>query len=408
MKSLAIQKSPYELKRFENIILNDLPDFFKRTPDLEQEFIPDFQITITKEVQSIKENLLLSPIVLDDPRDLRRYIQFHQHNLFILAGRLLDYTQPEHLNNHDTPDIKTFGQILYRAIQDLLDFLQTHFPQHFDHNAWIPADYQRIARHHLGADLPTIRIALLQYGITLELVSIAMLPLRHFVQTDSSNHTTFRQIAYLKHLKAELAALPAIPAEKPNKRLHELLHRLNFNSPEYVDYCTTYISHQVDNVALSSTASTAMLYRYRKLLLQNRIAPGLVLNPAHTSLQEAIGSWLEIEIWHDELNMQLQNLIPDTAGATALLSKLITTLTGAQLAYLFGLLQKQGVITNQNKKQLGIILATVFQTATDAKKGDSYRQQFYRTDTRPKEIVEGILAKMLQQVRDDLANDALK
>lgn len=124
------QKSRYELQRLENIILKDLAYFFKHTPDLEHEFLPDVFAIINEEVQSIKENLSLSRLAFDNSDKLSRYIQYHQHGLLTLAGHLLNYAAPAHLDyarRRTAP--QTFSQILYQAIEDLLDFLRTPWPR---------------------------------------------------------------------------------------------------------------------------------------------------------------------------------------------------------------------------------------------------------------------------------------
>jgi hypothetical protein len=191
MKTLAKQKFRYELQRLENIISIDVANFLKSTPYFEQDFIPDFNIVIAEEVQSIKENLRLSAFVLGDPNDVRQHIQYHQHLLMTLTGHLLAYSTPEHLAHTQHLDApQTFSQILYNAVEDLLDFIRTQFPQHFDLDAWLPIPYQRIARHRFCHDLPELRAALLRRGVPLDLVAIAMLPLSQFSKNASPNRVT--------------------------------------------------------------------------------------------------------------------------------------------------------------------------------------------------------------------------
>ncbi|MCD9015182.1 hypothetical protein [Parachryseolinea silvisoli] len=408
MKTIVKQKSRYELQRLENIILEDLADFFKRTPDLEYEFLPDVFAIVNEEVQNIKENLSLSPLAFDDPGDLRRHVQSHQHALLTLAGYLRKYAAPSHLDYtrlEAAPE--TFSQILYQAIEDLLDFLHTRFPQHFDHDAWIPPSYQQIVRHHLCGDLSALRTELLQRGINLYLVAIAMVPLTQFAVDKPSNRVSYRTIAYLQQLRARLSHLATTLVPNPTKQLLQLLCELNFNSPDFVTYCISYMKYDLHNTALITDGGPMILYRFRKLLLQMRPAANMALNPSLPPLQDTLCTWIDTELWYCE-SIQRSHSTPPTPAASSVISKIFTSLTGAELSYLFSIMLSVGIVIAKNKRALGNILAAVFQTANAGDQGDSYRQQLYRVDMRVKKAIESFLTKMLKYVQNDIATNTLK
>jgi hypothetical protein len=408
MKTLAKQKFRCELQRLEKIIQVDVADFLKDTPHFEQEFLPDFHVLITEEAQNIKENLRLSVFVLGEANDVRHHIQYHQHLLMTLAGHLLTYTAPEHLDYTQHPDApRTFSQILYDAIEDLLDFIRTHFPEHFDPGAWIPIPYQRIARHRLCCDLSDLRVALLHRGVTLDLVAIAMIPLRQFSINKSPNRVTYRTVAYLDQLKTRLLRLASSFVDKPSKRIVELLCEINFNSPEFVAHCIAYMKFDMHSTLLVDDGGPLMLYRFRKLLLQTQPAVDVALNPSLPPLQDTLCAWIDAELWFSGSAQPSQN-VPSADGWTGIIARIIISLTGGQLSYLFSILIEIGVVKNTNKKELGNILSTVFQTTKASGQADSYRQQLYRDNIRVKKTIESILDKMLQLVRKDLANPGLK
>lgn len=403
MKTLVKQKSQYELQRLENIILKDLVRFYKYTPELEHEFLPDFFAIINEEVQSIKENFSFSPLAFDKPKDRRRYIRYHHRTLLTLAGHLLNFATPAQMDCARLPAVpETFSQILYHAIEDLLDFLRTHFSRHLDQDAWLPVPYQEIVRYRLCNDLPTLRAALLHRGVTLDLVAIAMLPLSQFTAATAPNQVTHRTVAYLDRLKTRLLHLSTSLGDNPSKRLVELLCELNFNSPEFVTYCIAYMKNDLRNILPTADGAPMVLYRFRKLLLQIQPASAAVLHPSLPSLQERLCSWIDAELSYNESILPPHNATPALDGL-GLISKIIIILTGGQLSYFFGVMLDENIVTNQNKTQLGRILAAVFHTTHESKKADSFRQKFYPGDMGIMKAVESILDKMLQRVRKDIA-----
>ncbi|MBT1690489.1 hypothetical protein [Dawidia soli] len=407
MKTIVKQKSRYELQRLENVIIKDLALFFKHTPDLEHEFLPDFLAIVNEEVQSVKENLTLSPLAFDKPADRRRYIRYHHHALLTLAGQLLRYATPADLDHvRLQPGPQTLSQILYHAIEDLLDFIRTHFPQHIDQDAWLPVSYQLIVRYRLCNDLPTLRTALLRRGVSLDLVAVAMLPLTQLTGDTDPNHVTHRTVAYLDQLKKRLFRLAASPVGNPNRQLVELLCELNFNSPEFVAYCIAYMKYDLRNVLPTADGGPMVLYRFRKLLLQIQPASAVALHPSLPPLQERLCAWIDAELSYSESTLRPPNATPVPDGL-GLISKIIIILTGGQLSYFFGVMLEEHIVTNKNKTQLGRILSAVFHTTYDGKKADSYRQQFYRGDLGIMRAVESVLDRMLQRVRKDIAKSVL-
>jgi hypothetical protein len=134
---------------------------------------------------------------------------------------------------------------------------------------------------------------------------------------------------------------------------------------------------------------------------------GLALSPALPPLQETLCAWIDAELSYNEETQRAYE-VPPAPGWAGVIAKIIISLTGGQLSYLFSIMLRAGIVRNKNKKELGAILATVFQTDTASDQGDSYRQQLYRVDIRTKKTIESILDKMLQLVRKDTANTSLQ
>lgn len=403
MKTLVKQKFRYELQRLENITLIDLVRLFKYTPELEHELLPDFFAIIQEEVQNIKGNFSLSPLVFDNPEDCRGYIRYHHDALLTLAGHVLNYAVPAHLDHARLQPVpESLSQILYHAIEDLLDFLRARFPQHLDQDAWLPVSYQQIVRYRLCNDLPALRTALLDRVVSPDLVVIAMLPLAQFAIDTAPNHVTHRAVVYLDQLKTRLLRLAASVGDNPSRQLVELLFELNFNSQEFVDYCIAYMKQDLRSMPPSADGGATMLYRFRKLLLQRQPTVSMALDPALPPLQDRLCAWIDAEIWYDESILRAHNATLALEGV-GLIARIIIILTSGQLSYLFGVMVYEHIVTNTNMTKLSKILSTVFQTAYDGKKADSYRQKFYRDDMGTMKTVEAMIEKMLQRVRKDIA-----
>jgi hypothetical protein len=182
----------------------------------------------------------------------------------------------------------------------------------------------------------------------------------------------------------------------------ELLCELNFNSSEFVTYCIAYMKNDLRTILPTADGAPMVLYRFRKLLLQIQPASAAVLHPSLPPLQEILCSWIDAELSYNESILPPHNATPALDGL-GLISKIIIILTGGQLSYFFGVMLDENIITNQNKTQLGRILAAVFLTTHEGKKPDSFRQKFYPGDMGIMKAVESILDKMLQRVRKDIA-----
>lgn len=180
------------------------------------------------------------------------------------------------------------------------------------------------------------------------------------------SHITYRRVIYLKHLKKSLLRLGgAQHAGSINRQLRELLHYINFNSPEYVAYCVQYIERHLNSPDMSDHMGTLILDRYRKLIIQQPVKPSFSLDPVAPSLSHMLCEWIDAETWFVERSLQADDTSPAVPEGLISRFRIIVDLTSEQLSYFFRLLILAETIKNDNKTILSSIVSKVFLTNTE-------------------------------------------
>jgi hypothetical protein len=174
-----------ELLWLEGIILRDLANFLKHSSEPDQWLIDDFKSALEEEEEKIKAAFEQTMLYLHSKHMRQRYIQRHQKAIIKLAGGLLNYASPHQLNTlSQNPSIQSLASLVYRSLEELLIFIETHFSKHFDYDAWVPPNYRRIVLHNISR-LDEIINNFSALGADKYLVDIAVLPLSSNLQKRS-------------------------------------------------------------------------------------------------------------------------------------------------------------------------------------------------------------------------------
>ena len=135
-----------------------------------------------------------------------------------------------------------------------------------------------------------------------------------------------------------------------------------------------------------------------KNLSQTQVKPDYGLKPGRTSIKILLLNWLEDEMHYIEKKRQLTLMIPPaTQGAVPEGdTKIKTTLSVSQLAYMIRILKEEGIIVNDNKAELIRFFSRHFSSAhNETISRESLRSKYFAFEVSTVKHVQEILNKLL-------------
>lgn len=397
-----------ELHRLENIVQKDLAAFLEDGSELDEWLIIDFKNALKEEIDIIRESLNKSILYLEKKHTRQAYIQYHQKTLAKLAADLLNYVGPNQLNvAYDTASFQLLAYLIYRSIEELLTFVEIQFSKYYDHTAWVPPGYLRITQHHIGSNLDSIHEDLLKLDANTDLLSIALLPLSKFINADNSTYITYHDVNYLKQYKQELLYLSRqCTPVSIDRSLRTLLHTINFNSPEYCNYCIAYMQRELKSAEGSELEQRYILAKFRRYLHQVQVRPGFALDVNGSTLTDVLSHWIGIEAEY----LQESTLEFDTIDSSASPGfKVMVDMTVGQISYLIRVLFAVGVIQNKSKTAVTKFLTSIFQTQyTDVIASGSMRKKLYGKSDAVRKAVKKILERCIAYIDADTGENDRK
>lgn len=394
----------YELSRLEGIISKDISTFIKMNCTLDQVLFADFKEAIKDETERIKNNLTKAIFIFRKRRAIKQYIRFHQREIIRLSGYLLNYVPPKRIHTTSKSlDNALLCQQLYWSLEELLRFVEKHFTEYFDQDAWIPEGYRRIVIDEIQKNIRPLQTGLLQLGVRNELVGWALYPLKEFVENPSTE-ITYRKLIYVKELEKELYQLIDTTGEltaDPSLSVQWLLFYLNFNPLKYFNYCTNRINLFV-NETENLSERIERLSLVQKLVNQYQARQGIGYDLKLKSLKEQLVDWLSQEITF--LEKKQKNILAEVATDNAMEPgfKLKVDMSVPQLSYLLRVFVETHIIKNENIAFLLRFLTKIFQTKrTDDVSYDSAHNKYYNAETSTKGAVKKLLLRMVAYIDRD-------
>lgn len=386
----------YELKRLEGIISNDIASFVEMKHDL----FTVFRQAIKDETDRVKSNFSQATFRLEKKRQLKRYIRFHQQAIIRLEGYLLNYADPDRITYRSQElDKATLCQYLYFCLEELLSFVCSRFPEYFDQNMWIPESYRLIILHQIKRDFKALDTGLQRHGIDDTLRLFALQPLAEFMDNSSSNEITYQKVHYLRELQKALLELTHTQTDNAKENLQWLLFRHNFNSADYVEYCTQQIqeyTHAIDD----SFEKLDRLSLVQKLIYQHLLKPGFAYDTKLPTLQGQLSDWISQEMSYLETKLQrLTNTDEQQKVDSTDTFKVKFDLSVAQLIYLVKVFVELKIIQGKNVISLLRFIPNFAQTKRSESLGfSSIKSRYYKPESSTKKAIRDLLLRMVKYI----------
>lgn len=371
-----------ELERLEGIIAQDISCFMELNCPVNSDLIQDFKNAMLEETERVKSNLMLTICSVSRKAELRRYIQQHQQRLIKLSSHLLKYTKPEKIvSESDALETTLLCHYIYQSLEDLLNFVERHFTGYFNPDAWIPANYKKIAVEEISHDLEALEQNLSTLEIEDKLIRIVFLPFREFLEEEFSNEITYRKVNYLRTLKKELRKLADTHKESrdANDSIQQLLISFDFNSHAYFMYCTNQMALQVNAIESQPRRLEKLAYCLKEIN-QARGRRGFIFDPTNNPLKDQIANWIG-----EELNFQRSHQLPiDFHEGDDLVqpnTKVHLDLSVAQTACLIRAFIEGGIIQNKNLSKLIRLLVSIIKSKrSEIVSAESFRMRYYNIE----------------------------
>jgi len=395
----------YELQQIKNIVFRYLPRFLQNNSDPTTTELANFKKSLDRRVEKAKAGIRHTMVSFKKDHDSRAYVQYHQGDLVELGGRLLPFTHPAYLSaaQAPSPGLIVLGKLTFQAIEDLLAFIEAYFPDYFDPDSWVPASYLRIVYHEISASVAIVQSGLLKLHIDPNLLAIAMLPFNRFL-ADPEQDSSFRKIANLRRLNEELYYLSrqCTPASV-DASLRTLLHTINFNLVEFVDYCTNYQERLLAASDGSDDEQLHILARFRKYL--SRITPrsGCIFDTSRPALFNELSAWIDAGVDYIESTRQIRMTehTEDPSNQWASF-KVDINLTTDQLFYLVRVLLAIALVQRKNIKKLTRFFADFFRTnRTPEIANRNVRKKVYAVNEEIKKAVRAWLQRAIDFIDQD-------
>ncbi|MBX9853535.1 MAG: hypothetical protein K2X86_17465 [Cytophagaceae bacterium] len=172
----------------------------------------------------------------------------------------------------------------------------------------------------------------------------------------------------------------------------------NFNTPTFFKYITGEIIgelHQEDDPYFQEQVLLSHSKRFSTIPVKTE-------NPFrrdYPDIKYLLKEWLKAEIKHCRKKLKSYNPQQRTILSKESECKIETSLSVAQMAYFFKLLNKSGVITNKVQMDILHVISERFRSQkTDTISIESLHNKYYNVEDRTKETVK----KMLKEVLKDL------
>lgn len=394
-----------ELAKLEAVVAQDISDFVRMNYKLDQKLFRRFIDRIHMETESVKNNFSRAILFYKSKHALARYIHFHQRAIIELSGQLINYVQPHEINivSESSQDKAKLSQELYFSLQELLTFVEKHFAQYFDMDVWIPENYRLIVFDDIQQNITAIETGLAIKGFEKELIEITLAPFAEILRQGSSNEITYRRIMFLKELRKDLLYL--IAEKEPqaagniNVRLQWTLFGLNYNSQEYVTYCTRQIKIFIDETD-EIGEKLERLALVQKLIHQQSPKPAFSYDPGRKNLPFLLEEWMneETKYWETRKANQTSYEVKKDFSPSGKF-KLRVDLSVAQLAFLIRVFVEANIIQSPNVKLLIKYVSRIFQTKRSSSLGTgSIHGKYYNAEDSTRKIVKEMLLKMVRHI----------
>jgi hypothetical protein len=238
---------------------------------------------------------------------LRRELKDEMFSVFIyskfreileIVGDFKPYGYPACLEEWPEDNLGKLCNLIFRELQDLLDWTNQIYGSHFRDLVFIPEGYRLTARYQIREYLFPAVERLLARGADPELLTVITHPYNDLSHDGPSKVISYQLVTNLKKLYKQLYTISHDQrCDDLNGALRDLLYTFNVNTREAVAYSTRFIQRELDGTD-SVTSKLEWVAYHRKLLQQLYREEDMIFEPQHQSLVDQLVNFINVESGH--------------------------------------------------------------------------------------------------------------
>ena len=298
-----------------------------------------------------------------------------------------------YVQNHQKDLLKKKEALVYDAKCDkILFFLETYFEEYLNRNLPIS---------ELGKQSITLQtsntIEIFKTSIS-DRISPRLLLLIDQLLNAENVTTTIHNCFYIREFwDCWNTDFNKFYEELNEVRFVQFLISQNFNSPHFFTFLTNQITSDLNNED-DPIHQRIVLESYQKKY--NIVLPCLTkeYKIGFPSIVDLVSNWINREIKYCKKRQKLFNPAQTTLISKEInsIQKIETSLSVPQLACLFKMLSKSGIITNPVKTEMLEVVSKAFKTKkTEVIALESLHNKFYNTEDKTRETVKQLLKQVV-------------
>lgn len=345
---------------------------------------------IKAERERIRLALVSGIFDLQDERQLKRYIQYHQHALIHLMDESTAY------NRVTGTAVRKVNQQCYQLLTDLLRFMEKQLGRYFDYNVKVPNAYRLRLNANMRAGTEVLQKELQARGAGVLTVQTILVALQRM--TDEEQAITYHDLIFANELEQELSARLAgnrTTGTGMDENLRTLMIYLNYNSAQAFTCITRHIESRLKGLTTRPEKIEKLSY-FLKWVNQAPVKIGIAYNRRALELKVQVKRYIQEEIEHLQ---RIRAWIPPVMEQHGPPTKIKLKVSVAQAAGLIRLLVETGVIVNDNVTEL----LRVMTRCIDSKKNEtvssvSLRNKYYNVEQGTREELKNRLQQMIRLI----------
>lgn len=348
---------------------------------------------VAEESSSIKNTFVLKVLSLEQSQ-ADRFVLYHQQ---VLINLLNELAKAPLLINDKQPSkkesvVNEFVRFSTHELEDILGFIQNHFPNYFDMDASVPEMIKKRALQAVKESAILLENNLSKFEVDPALLSICLVAMSDFLKEHDTN-MSYRKVKCIKELITELLQLSQAVQEGAslNSEIQSCLFHLNYNRSVYFKYRIHILTQEL-LVSETLSGKLEVLAYHHKVINQSIVKSGFTFETSSPSLKEQLSVWILEEIQFLERKQQLSAAFPGPPEDQVRKDfKLIFDMSVSQFAYLIKTLIETGVIQNKNISELIRFLSKFVKTKrSESISHESFRIKYYNPEENTKGAIRNL------------------
>jgi len=369
-----------------------------------------YHTQLLDEAARLRRALPACALLRPDAAAVTRYVQQHQHTLQNLLAHARQQLEPARraacYGISQLYSLAEVHQLMYVEIEKMLAYFEQSFPEHL--NLTTPLSYRRRVQALTDVQIPLAAVLLALHsaeGLPEPLLTPVHECLSRLLITVQDTGPSYQDLLYPRLLLRELHGRLQRGWTLTPENLGRLLLRYNFNSPEFFRLVKDYVRAEAEAAADHLADQLPVILRYLTRYRQLQPATEVAYVPTLPPLRAQLLNWLEAE--RDYLSHLVQATTAPAPTAASEVARILTPLSVAQMAQLLRTLYDAGVFGQASQRDLFKLLAANFRTARQENISEkSLAANFYNAEESTRQVVEKLVAKMLQSVRQPTNDQA--